>query len=503
MTSALNRLASLDVSPVIALPIVSMLALGLGLLRIGRLSLDHDEAIAFYLASGPWGEFAHAVTHRESFGALHYLLLRAWTTVGDGEAVLRSLSVVFAVLTVALTYQLGRALFGRRVALAAAVMLAVNAYMVQFAQEARTYALAAFAVTLATVLLVRTIERPSRLRWLGYAAAAVLSVYAHLFAGFVLVAHGFALITVRRPPVWWRWVGFVVCLVAAAAGPLILSNLRFGPDRYFIPATTPMVVRDVLEQLAGGGTTPGSGGLSLLALYAAIIVLAAYAAIRAISTEGHDAVWRYVLVFGWALLPLVLSIALSPIQPSFLGRYQIVVLPGLALLGGLAVTSLRLRPIAVAGLAFAVLLASRGLASWYLEPQKEDWRRVAQEVVPRVALHDALVVYEQWNWRALEYHATRDAGPGSLPKRFQLPVDPVAAWYKVTDLANGYDRIWVAIADKDVVVFPADLASLEQAMRARYRLDEWRRFFGVELRLYVRTPESYWESRPPAVGGPG
>jgi hypothetical protein len=295
----------------------------------------------------------------------------------------------------------------------------------------------------------------------------------------------------------WRWAGISAAVVSAAALPVVISNLLFGPDRYFIPATTLSVVRDVLEQLAGGGTTPGSGGLSLLALYAALIALAGVACIRLRSADGRDEAWRYVLVFGWALLPLVLSVALAPIQPSFLGRYQIVVLPGLALLGGLALASLKPPSIAAIGLVLAVVLASRGLTSWYVDPQKEDWRRVAQEVVPRAEQGDALIVFEQWNWRALEYHAMRDAGNGMLPKRFQLSVEPIAAWYKVTDLANGYDRVWVVIANKDRTVFPADLASLERAMRSRYQLDEWRRFFGVELRLYLRTPENVWESRPP------
>lgn len=492
-----DRVLALDIAPALALPAVGALALGLSLLRIGRLSLSHDEAITFYLVTGPWDAFLDAITHRESFAALHYLLLRPWTALGDSEAVLRSLSAVLAVLTVALTYRIGQALFDRRVALAGAVLLAVNAFMVRFAQDARAYALAAFAVALATLLLIRVIERPSRLRWLGYAVACVLAVYAHFLSVFVLAAHVVALLVAGRERVRASWAMAAGALVALASAPLAVSMALYGPERDFIPATTRGVVRDVLEQLAGGGTEPGTGGLSLLALYGALVVLAGVAAARALTGTQRDRAWRYALAFGWALLPLALSIGLSRLQPTFVGRYQLVALPGLALLGGIAIASLQPRRVAAVGLILAVLLATRGLVWWYTEPQKEDWRRAAQIVVPRAEQADALVFYEFWGWRAFEYHAERDGGPGLVPKRFQVPPDPVEAWYKATDLANGYARVWILVADADATTLPDGLAAVERGMRARYRLVEWQRVYGIEIRLYERLAEDAWEESPP------
>jgi len=492
-----GRLAGLDVSASVALPAVAALTFALSFLHIGRLSLAHDEAIGFDLATGAWDRFFDVITHRESFGALHYVLLRLWTTLGDSEAVLRSLSAIFAVLTVAVTYRVGQALFDRRVALVAAVILAVNAYLVQFAQEARAYTLATFAAALATLLLVRAVEQPTFLRWLVYAAAGVVCLYAHLLTAFVLVAHGATLLVAGRQRIRWDWPGLAGGIIAVAAVPLVFSMLRFGPERGFIPETTPTVVRDVLEQLAGGGTSPGSGGLSLLGLYVAMVALAGLATIRTLVERGRGEAWRHALAFSWALVPLGLSVAFAGVQPSFIGRYQLVALPGAALLGGLAITSLKPRWAASIGLVLVVLLAARGLAYWYVEPQKDDWRAAAQFVLPRTEPRDALVYFEHWSWRPFEYHALRDAEPGLLPKRFRMPLDPSAAWYKATDLANGYDRVWVVIAARDETRFPTDFASLEGAMRARYRLAEWRRFFGVEVRLYLLNPEEAWATRPP------
>jgi mannosyltransferase len=499
------HLAALDLPPLVGLALVGALSVVLSFLRIGRFSLDHDEAIGFYLATGPWDTFVQVVTHRESFGALHYLLLRGWTVLGDSEAVLRSLSALLAVGAVLLTYQVGRALFDRRVGLTAAVLLALNAYLVQFAQEARAYTLATFAVALASWLLVRAIERPSRAAWLAYALAAVLALYAHFLTAFVLAAHLGALLVAGRERVRWRWAAPAAALVLAAATPLLLNMLRFGPERGFIPDTTRRVVRDVLEQLVGGGTTPGSGGLSLLALYGALLVLAAVAAGRHLlvddpkpaTTPAWGEGWRYALAFGWALLPLALSIGLSRLQPTFVGRYLLVALPGLALVGGIALASLRPRWYAALGLAACLLLAGRGLAYWYTEPQKDDWRGVAQAVMARAQPGDAVAFYQFWNWRQFEYHAIRDTTGGPLPKRFQLPLDPVAAWYRASDLANRYARVWLLVTALDETRFPDGLAALERGMQARYRLVEWQRVFGVEVRLYQRLPQAEWQARPP------
>jgi hypothetical protein len=59
----------------------------------------------------------------------------------------------------------------------------------RFAQEARFYAFAVLAATLATLLLLRALDRPSAPRWLAYTASLALLGYVDVVALSVLAGH--------------------------------------------------------------------------------------------------------------------------------------------------------------------------------------------------------------------------------------------------------------------------------------------------------------------------
>ena len=110
------------------LAVVAELVLGavLGSLFLGTHSLFLDESVSSTLATAPWHRFANVVTHREANMALYYLLLRGWVVFGHSEIALRSLSVILAVGALWVVIMLARSLFGRRAALLAGLLFAVE-----------------------------------------------------------------------------------------------------------------------------------------------------------------------------------------------------------------------------------------------------------------------------------------------------------------------------------------------------------------------------------------
>src|SRR5258705_3772980 len=112
-----------------------------------------DEAISVGIARLPWQQFFDVLRHREINMALYYVLLHFWLVLGSSEGFIRGLSVLFSVATVPVMYALGARLFGRGTGLLAAWLLAINAYNVRYAQEARGYALVIFLAVLTTWLL--------------------------------------------------------------------------------------------------------------------------------------------------------------------------------------------------------------------------------------------------------------------------------------------------------------------------------------------------------------
>jgi mannosyltransferase len=97
---------------------------------------------------------------------------------GDSPDAMRSLSVLAmagAAVCVTLT---GQKLAGPRAGLVAGLIFALVPSVSRFAQEIRSYALQVLLATLATLLLLRALDRPLVRRWAAYAAAVAVLGYA-------------------------------------------------------------------------------------------------------------------------------------------------------------------------------------------------------------------------------------------------------------------------------------------------------------------------------------
>src|SRR5271167_1006990 len=94
-----------------------------------------DEGVSVGIARLDAYNFLRILWRREANMSLYYLLLRLWLHLGNGEAFIRSLSVIFALATIPVLYYLGARLFDSRTGLFAAALLTVNAYHIRYSQE--------------------------------------------------------------------------------------------------------------------------------------------------------------------------------------------------------------------------------------------------------------------------------------------------------------------------------------------------------------------------------
>ena len=98
--------------------------------QLGGESLSIIESYSIGSAKGPLNHFNRP---------LYFWLLRGWMYFGVNDAWLRGLSVVFGVICVGLTYQLGKQLVNRTTGLMAALLLTVSPLAIYFTQEVRFY----------------------------------------------------------------------------------------------------------------------------------------------------------------------------------------------------------------------------------------------------------------------------------------------------------------------------------------------------------------------------
>ena len=127
------------------------------------------------------------------------LLADTWMDYfGRSEEIARALSKLINLVTLALLYQLGNQIFGRRVGLYAIVLLGVYGFAANAMYELRPYPLLIMLVTALHLLFYRWLQQPSRILMLAYTAAGIAAIYTHFFSAFVFPAHAICLVILTR-----------------------------------------------------------------------------------------------------------------------------------------------------------------------------------------------------------------------------------------------------------------------------------------------------------------
>jgi len=157
--------------------LIGVPALGLRLWQIDALGLNSDEAVY----AGQAASLARDPAFLPFFPVFraHPLLFQALLSLpyrldGVGSLSGRLLSVAFGLATVWVTYAIGARLYGRRVGVLAALLIAVMPYTVVVSRQILLDGPMAFFAALALYLLVRFVQT-ERVAWL-YAAAVALGL---------------------------------------------------------------------------------------------------------------------------------------------------------------------------------------------------------------------------------------------------------------------------------------------------------------------------------------
>jgi mannosyltransferase len=372
---------------VVDVTIVAVASLALGLVRLGAPALWFDEAYTYaQIRKGYLEQFA-------GYQPFYYWVQKPWTSLaGTSEWAMRFPSVVGAMLACALLVVLARRLFDSSTALVAGLLLATSPFFVKWSQQARVYPLLVAASLVATLLLLRALDRGTRGAWALYGIAYAGLLVTHGIVGLLLLPAHLVLAAQRRERVLPH--GLLAAVIVAAIGLPWLGQLAMRTssdtsETAWIPF--PSVGYAVHSLLWVSGAT----GLGLLLAVLGLWALAS-------AGRRTTGVW----LATWALAPFALALVVSTVRPIFLDRYLIVAAPAFSLLGGIAITRSRgvLRPLLVAVVAAATVV---GLVHWYSLGVGGNWRgeewRGAAAFVDRRGAGDVVVV-PWWASTAAAYY---------------------------------------------------------------------------------------------------
>ncbi|WP_249010996.1 glycosyltransferase family 39 protein [Conexibacter sp. DBS9H8] len=144
-----------------------------------------DEALAVGIASHPLTAIP-GILRYDGSPPLYYMLLHLWMgMLGDGETATHTLSAVFGISCVPISYWGVWTIFkNKRMAMMAAVLFAFNAFLTQYSQETRMYSMMAFLGLFATIGFIAGFVQRRRKYVILFAVAQALMLYTHAWGLF-------------------------------------------------------------------------------------------------------------------------------------------------------------------------------------------------------------------------------------------------------------------------------------------------------------------------------
>jgi uncharacterized membrane protein len=451
--------------------IILALAAFLRLFCLGCESLWLDEAFSAAWSRPEPISIIESTALTENKPPLYYVLLHYWMIpFGQSDTAIRALSACLGIASVYLLYRIGQELFNRRVGILASFLMAINAFAVNYSQEARQYSLLLFLTLVSFLCFLHIVgaERIKKTHVFFYITANTLLCYTHMFGLFIIMSQVFYFLLFRHRYVRSKfvfWGAQIVTLLFFAPWIFVLIRYTFPEATHgldWIPEPTVTGIADTIGSLSGAGYLWRPAGI----LFVLIILLLCFAGVFLPPENGkrndkNKGAFNFklatflksikeskiALLLIWILFPFVLSLVLSlAIKPIFVNRFLIGITPALFLLTALGICridsvakahSLRVPAYLLLALLIA-MITLQGLHTYYALPQKTQWREAANMITHNAASNDGVFVYDKHDLPFYYYYL------GSSVISVQ---DHKLTWKE--DSLIDKDRVWVVFTSEN------------------------------------------------------
>jgi len=417
---------------------------------------------------------------------LHFLLIHVAFLFDASPSALRWLSVVFALASVGLCYDLGRRLDGRAAGVTAAVVAACSGMLAVYGSFGRMYALLAFAAALAADLFVRALDARTAPTAAAAAAAAWLLPAVHPYGGIVVAIEAMVALAV------WRGRPLRPAIPVVAIGlamlPFAVPDLRLA-NRFEVSSGSSrrLATRDeAWNQLTDAVRGFAGGAGWTLGIFVVLAVAGAVLVAR-----------RRPAFVAWGLAALVLPPLLSTLvhtgrAPDLSPRHLIFALPFWAAFIGAAVTRLPLRVLAVGAVAVLAAISPQGI---------HDPRSITYTAT--LGTEEALAASSAWLRKRVEandvLYPYSSVFLAALPEAGRATALPRAQTGPILDALDRLDypvaRIFVAIPTGRTQLSPAALRDYQAVRFGSWVLIELRGEFTDAASVLAATEKALAAAR--------
>jgi mannosyltransferase len=500
--------------------LLAILCLGLfvRVYNLGGESLWYDEIISVGLAHMTPAEII-ADRAANVHPPLYFLLLRGWVALfGDSERAVRSLSVLFGLLAIFMTYKAGRLLFDEEVGMIASLLLALSPFHIRYCQEARAYSLLVLLTLASFYFFLKLLQEKNNWLSLGYVLSSALLAYTHYYGLFVLVAQNLYFATLLLLPrkdfelTLKRWLilqSLVLLLFAPWISTLFhqVSKVESG---YWIAPPSKKTLRTTFRYYAGGKEAIS---FFFLLAFLSLITLdkkkgrwgwkTPSGFVRSLRQKIILTDLRKIwLLCCWLLIPVFVPYFVSRIStPVYNHRYTIIASLAFYLLIAKGVKNLAYWPIKGIALSAFIILSLMSVQGYFGKVQKEQWKEAARYVDSMAESGDLILFNAARSKGAFEYYSQRsDLDKKPFPERDSRHKHDYdeKMMKQLIPILKPHKRVWLVLSHRH------DRKGLiAETLMRRYGLAYHQKLKGIEIYLFEKrgkTLKVYSFNRHPPEG---
>jgi len=425
---------------------------------------------------------------------LYYVLLSVWMRFGSNDVWLRSLSVIFGVVSVFLIYKLGRKIAGEAEGLIAAALLMTSPLFINHTQEIRMYGLSvcmclAGSVFLADALLTQPAHKPSQKSLAGWALFRLLAICTVPLNLTLLIPDALLILLRfwREPKVLFRfgvWTIAILLLWSPAIAPLLKDaspSSDYAGERTLF--SEPPGLGNLVYPLKFWMVWPFVTRLGVVAhnFYKLFTLLVAGLVGAGLIYRRRTAALPWALV--WFTLPLLPIIVFSLISARIWEpRYVLFVSPYLFILMAAGFTRLwkEWKTAAIVITAVYTLSIGVALSHYYTVQNRADFRANIETVEQYEQPGDAFVWSYGWDLALSHYYdGTSDVFVQS-GRKVQTK-EEIRAW--INQFPTGYDRMWLAVEKMTPIA-----ENFEQVISETYEIERAFDSYGHDSAVLLLSP---------------
>ena len=494
----------------IYLSLILFLGTTLRIYDLGTESFWFDEMYTVHRVSQDFQTLSHQLITKADMtrNALYYIIAHFWVQPFEiTEFSIRSLSVLFGVLSIGMMYLVGCQLLDEKAGLLSSFFMAVSEFQIEHSQEARFYSLFVLLTLVSIYCYIIALRSRRTQLWVVSGLVNILLFYTHTYGVFIFAVEyiHYLLYWKNNKKTLIQWEISQALLVLAVIGGFITllrngSVIGLGDGLTWIHAPS---FKDLFLTIYGYLFPQNyqhswifigisfTVGILFFTLSALLYnfrkgenpwfaeLKSWFQNIQLPSSMSSD----MVLLTVWFVFPVMLPFIYSNLfSPIFVDRYTICAAPAFYLLTASLISRISHAVPVYISLGAMMIVIVPGLQDYYTAATNEQWREVAAYVQENSQSSDVIVFAPDDNGyqtRSFDWYY-----PGTLTScGISSNINDERVVTKIlSDCTLGHDRFWVIIRGSSEVVgrFTSFFLNLE----AGKHLVEERHFVEISVYLY-------------------